>query len=168
MRKVVCFAIRKRGRTHEAPLIDDGFFICAVAHFLGESQLNRSLAGGCNRDYNSRVSARILLLVAFTAVLLMSRSQPGVSTSAASGDDPCRSQIAAHGPAPHNGIVMNGIDVLEQDGFREVRGSDPSSHVQSVLSPTTPVSMSRTAGRSISSPKRPASSSWRYSAPNTA
>src|ERR1700688_442610 len=57
----------------------------------------------------------------------MSRSQPGVSNSAASGDGLCRPQIAAHGPAPNNGIVMNGIDVLEQDGFREVRGSDPSS-----------------------------------------
>jgi hypothetical protein len=38
-----------------------------------------------------------------------------------------RPQIAAHGPAPNNGIVMNGIDVLEHDGFREVRGSDASS-----------------------------------------
>ncbi|MBV8829464.1 MAG: DUF1343 domain-containing protein, partial [Acidobacteriaceae bacterium] len=74
------------------------------------------------------MSARIILLVTFIAALLISaRSQPGVSNSVASGDGPCRPQIATHGPAPHNGIVMNGIDVMEQDGFREIRGSNPSS-----------------------------------------
>src|SRR6185437_14121625 len=78
-------------------------------------------------DYNSRVSARIVLLLTFNAALLISgRSQPGVSNNAASGDGPCRLRIAGHRsgsrPAPHNGIVMNGIDVLEQDGFREIRG----------------------------------------------
>src|SRR6185437_9905543 len=78
-------------------------------------------------DYNSRVRARIVLPVTFIAALLISaRSQPGVSNSVASGDGPCRPQIAAdgRGPAPHNGIVMNGIDGLEQDGFREIRGSN--------------------------------------------
>src|SRR6185312_4143659 len=83
-------------------------------------------------DYNSRVRARIVLPVTFIAALLISaRSQPGVSNSVASGDAPCRPQIAGQrsgpGPAPHNGIVMNGIDVLEKDGFREIRGSSPSS-----------------------------------------
>src|SRR6185437_13494334 len=85
-------------------------------------------------DYNSRVRARIVLLVTLIAALLISaRSQPGVSNSVASGNGHCRPQISAHGPAsqngpaPHNGIVMNGIDVLEQDGFREIRGSNPSS-----------------------------------------
>src|SRR6185312_14604304 len=82
--------------------------------------------------YNSRVRARIVLPVTFIAALLVSaRSQTGVSNSVASADGPCRPQIAGHGsgsgPAPHNGIVMNGIDVLEQDGFREIRGSNPSS-----------------------------------------
>src|SRR5215472_18390029 len=99
-------------------------FHSKVAVPPGESQQNRSLVPGRNCDYNSRVSARIVLLVTFIAALLISaRSQPGVSNSAASGDGRCRPQIAAHGPAPHNGIVMNGIDVLEQDGFREIRGS---------------------------------------------
>lgn len=110
-----------------------GFLFSQLHASLGESQLNRWLAPGCDCDYNSGVSARILLLVSFTAVLLMSRSQAGVANSAASGDGFCRPQVAAHGPDPNdgrdpnNGIVMNGIDVLEQDGFREVRGSDPSS-----------------------------------------
>ena len=104
-----------------------GFLFAQLHASFGESQLNRSLAPGCNCDYNSRVNARILLLVTFTAVLLMSSSQPAVSNSAASGDGLCRPQIDAHGPAPNNGIVMNGIDVLEQDGFREVLGSGPSS-----------------------------------------
>jgi uncharacterized protein YbbC (DUF1343 family) len=70
----------------------------------------------------------MVLLVTFIAALLMSAgSEPGVSNSAASGDGPCRPQIAALEPAPRNAIVMNGTDVLEHDGFREIRGANPSS-----------------------------------------